>query len=203
MDNLFMTTEGPLVLPVPCTQERTELENLIRTVREINPTRVVEIGAFLGGTTYCWATHLGDGVKVAAVDDYETIAQVQYPVKGYNSLPTRWTLQELWREWGDVECFFGKSAEVYPDVQAQFDGCDFLFIDGDHSYEGAKRDFELYGGLVRPGGLIALHDIINYSGVPENNVQPLWEEIKQGHETTELFSREGQTWMGIGVVHVR
>jgi len=29
---------------------------------------------------------------------------------------------------------------------------DFLFIDGDHSYEGVKKDFEMYSSLVRKGG---------------------------------------------------
>jgi predicted O-methyltransferase YrrM len=37
---------------------------------------------------------------------------------------------------------------------------DLLFIDGDHSLAGATRDFELYSKLVRPGGVIALHDIL-------------------------------------------
>lgn len=36
---------------------------------------------------------------------------------------------------------------------------DFLFIDGDHAYEGVKADFEMYSPLVRKGGLVALHDI--------------------------------------------
>lgn len=37
---------------------------------------------------------------------------------------------------------------------------DFLFIDGDHTYEGVKKDFEMYSPLVRKGGLIAFHDIV-------------------------------------------
>ena len=37
---------------------------------------------------------------------------------------------------------------------------DFLFIDGDHSYDGVKRDFELWSSLVKIGGVIALHDIV-------------------------------------------
>jgi predicted O-methyltransferase YrrM len=37
---------------------------------------------------------------------------------------------------------------------------DFLFIDGDHSYKGVKKDFEMYSPLVRKGGIIAFHDII-------------------------------------------
>jgi predicted O-methyltransferase YrrM len=35
---------------------------------------------------------------------------------------------------------------------------DFLFIDGDHSYEAVKRDFNLYFDFIRPGGTIVLHD---------------------------------------------
>ncbi len=35
---------------------------------------------------------------------------------------------------------------------------DFLIIDGDHSYDGVKRDFENYVSLVRPGGLIVFDD---------------------------------------------
>lgn len=33
-----------------------------------------------------------------------------------------------------------------------------LFIDGDHSYEGVKRDWELYSPLVAPGGYVIFDD---------------------------------------------
>ncbi len=35
---------------------------------------------------------------------------------------------------------------------------DFLFIDGDHSYEGVKLDFDLYSTIMSPNGTIVLHD---------------------------------------------
>jgi predicted O-methyltransferase YrrM len=35
---------------------------------------------------------------------------------------------------------------------------DFVFIDGDHSYEGLRGDWEAWSGLVAPGGVVALHD---------------------------------------------
>lgn len=35
---------------------------------------------------------------------------------------------------------------------------DFLFIDGDHSYEGVKKDFELYSNILSDNGVIILHD---------------------------------------------
>jgi len=35
---------------------------------------------------------------------------------------------------------------------------DFIFIDGDHSYEGVKKDFELYSQLLTDKGIIIIHD---------------------------------------------
>ncbi len=35
---------------------------------------------------------------------------------------------------------------------------DLLFIDGDHSYEGVRRDWELFSPHVRPFGVIVFHD---------------------------------------------
>ena len=35
---------------------------------------------------------------------------------------------------------------------------DFLFIDGDHSYEGVKTDFELYSQILSENGIIVIHD---------------------------------------------
>jgi len=35
---------------------------------------------------------------------------------------------------------------------------DVLFIDGDHSYEGVKQDFELYSQILSDNGIIFIHD---------------------------------------------
>jgi len=35
---------------------------------------------------------------------------------------------------------------------------DLLFIDGDHSYEGVKKDFDLYTKRLNPNGLVLIHD---------------------------------------------
>lgn len=42
---------------------------------------------------------------------------------------------------------------------------DFVFIDGDHSYEQCKKDIWNYEGLVKPGGIISGH---NYHKAPES-----------------------------------
>ncbi|HEX8501818.1 MAG TPA: class I SAM-dependent methyltransferase [Pyrinomonadaceae bacterium] len=35
---------------------------------------------------------------------------------------------------------------------------DFVFIDGDHTFEGLRGDWEAWSGLVAEGGVVALHD---------------------------------------------
>jgi hypothetical protein len=35
---------------------------------------------------------------------------------------------------------------------------DLLFIDGDHTYEGVKRDFDLYSTILSENGVIIIHD---------------------------------------------
>jgi predicted O-methyltransferase YrrM len=88
---------------------------------------------------------------------------------------------------------------------------DFLFIDGDHSLQGVRLDYEFFAPLVRPGGLIALHDVVPdgrlRTGVPsEANVGevPLfWAELKaKGLDWQELIDNPDQDGYGIGVVRV-
>ena len=38
---------------------------------------------------------------------------------------------------------------------------DLVFIDGDHSYEGIKGDWEAWSIHIAEGGIVALHDSIN------------------------------------------
>lgn len=62
-----------------------------------------------------------------------------------------------------------------PETIAKVNGkqYDILFIDGDHTYEGVKNDFEMYLPLVKPGGLILMHDICNEN----EGVEKFWGEI--------------------------
>jgi hypothetical protein len=76
---------------------------------------------------------------------------------------------------------------------------DVVFIDGDHSYAGAKADWEFALSLRPP--LIAFHDIAD--AIKHRNegchVDRLWNEIKTaGHRTDEKIV--GCGWGGIGIV---
>jgi predicted O-methyltransferase YrrM len=41
---------------------------------------------------------------------------------------------------------------------------DFLFIDGSHIYSDTLADFELFFPWVKPGGIVALHDVPSHEG---------------------------------------
>ena len=53
-----------------------------------------------------------------------------------------------------------------------------LFIDGDHTYEESRRDFELWSPFVVTGGYVCFHDIGNAPGVTQYH-QELLKQTKQ------------------------
>jgi len=72
---------------------------------------------------------------------------------------------------------------------------DILFIDGDHSYEGVKQDFEMYSPLVKDRGLILMHDITNANeGVPQ-----FWKEIKYPKISFEFGILKRGILPGLGI----
>ncbi|MEM2105965.1 MAG: class I SAM-dependent methyltransferase [Candidatus Bathyarchaeia archaeon] len=79
---------------------------------------------------------------------------------------------------------------------------DFLFIDGDHTYEGVKKDFEMYSPLVRKGGIVAFHDIVEHPPETGCEVSKFWNEIKQSYKRLEIVKSWNQNWAGVGVLHV-
>ena len=75
-------------------------------------------------------------------------------------------------------------------------------IDGDHAYAGVKGDFDCYADLVRPGGLIAFHDIRPNLQIPAIQVFRLWDELKQNSNYTseEIIHEPYQGQFGIGLL---
>ena len=97
---------------------------------------------------------------------------------------------------------------------------DVIFIDGDHSYEGVKKDFENYSPFCRKGGMVCFHDIVKSDWHASHNcfVDKFWNEIKNEYphkeinHTGELDSHHPvigwvnqihpATWGGIGVLYL-
>lgn len=67
-------------------------------------------------------------------------------------------LGEFMRQ-GIVKTYRGKSAEVLPQLLEEYgQNFDFVYVDGDHTFEGCYSDLMLADKLVKPGGVIAGHD---------------------------------------------
>lgn len=62
---------------------------------------------------------------------------------------------------------------------------DLLHIDGFHTYEEAKRDFEQWIGKVKPGGAILIHDVAVRRR--DFGVWRLWEELAATYPTFQFL----------------
>ncbi len=78
------------------------------------------------------------------------------------------------------------------------DHVDFLFIDGDHTYDGVKQDYEMYSQYVKPGGMIAFHDIndTEYHRAVGAEAFRFWKELQGNKLEINAHSYFG----GIGVL---
>lgn len=79
---------------------------------------------------------------------------------------------------------------------------DFLFIDGDHTYDGVRADFEMYSPFVSDGGIVAFHDIADHPPDAGCEVSRYWKEIKQQYRHKEIIEDPRQGWAGLGVLYV-
>jgi predicted O-methyltransferase YrrM len=181
-------------------QVRSELGRLLAIVQRERPRIVLEIGTALGGTLFGFAQVAAPDALLITIDlPAGRFGGGYYPARGY-----------LYRSLGcdrqTIHPILADSHEpgTLASVQELLGGraVDFLFIDGDHEYEGVQRDLDLYAPLVRDGGLIAFHDIV--PGDPElvGGVPRFWDEFKRSHETTELVESWDQPGYGIGVARV-
>lgn len=55
-----------------------------------------------------------------------------------------------------LECYSEQAFEQFRSIESE--PIDFLFIDGDHTYEGVQIDWESWTPYLKRGGIVALHD---------------------------------------------
>lgn len=182
-------------------QTPKEIEGLYRLVLDLNPNRALEIGTAKGGTLYLWCQ--------AATDD-ATVVSIDLPWGkfggGYDE-PRAKLYEAFAHDDQKLHLLRGNSHDTatHEKIRGLFDQqpIDFVFIDGDHFYPGVKADFIEYGKMVRPGGLIAFHDICPATHDAEIEVNQLWKQLVGKLPTQEFVwvDNEGRE-LGIGVVTV-
>jgi cephalosporin hydroxylase len=185
-------------------QKPAELAELLALLQERPPRTVVEIGTAGGGTFYAWC-------RVA--DPAATIVSIDLPGGAFGGGYAPGDLPKL-RSYGlpDQTLHFIRADSHAPstctELERVLDGSpiDFLMIDGDHSYEGVRADFELYSPLVRAGAMIAFHDIVPNPSGDGGDVERFWSELRETRPHLELVDtyrsgERGFRYGGIGVVY--
>jgi predicted O-methyltransferase YrrM len=185
------------ITPIQVKEEITHLLELLR-VRE--PRVLMEIGTAQGGTLFLFC-------QIAPID--ATIISIDLPHGRFGGGYPSWKipLYKAFAKAGQQVHLLradSHSPETLHMVEKILEGrkLDFLFIDGDHTYEGVKKDFEMYSPFVREGGLIAFHDIVEHPPETGCEVSRFWNEIKAEYKYVEIVKDWNQRWAGIGILYV-
>lgn len=166
-------------------QDRDELIRMAHRVAQVDPKIIVEVGTRNGGSLLLWTQMARQPELIVSIDlpdGYSRDRERLYRVFNKNKPGSQ---LELLRADSQQEASVQMLVPLLNNHPI-----DFLFIDGDHRYDGVKRDYELYMPLVRPGGLIAFHDIRPSTYDRTAEVYRLWEEIKSSGAICEEIVHE-------------
>jgi predicted O-methyltransferase YrrM len=184
---------------IHAAQRDTEIIELTHIVEQIQPRIIVEIGTHRGGTFFIWCR---------SFPQLELIVSLDLPSGAFGGGYDHRRIK-LYREFlfdrPHAQSIFLRCDSHAPGTLQRIETIldkrpiDFLFIDGDHTYSGIKRDFEMYAPLVRHGGIIAFHDIV--TRVAQHEVYIFWNEVKLRFRHQELIQNPNGK-MGIGILYV-
>jgi cephalosporin hydroxylase len=179
-----------------------EIVPALNYISDSRPSVVGEIGLKHGGNSFLFTQRFRNVDRFIGIDlKLENTYKLQYLspanlkinlVEGSSYAPA--TVEQVKRLLG----------------RCQFD---FLFIDADHSWHGAREDFLRYLPLVKPGGLVGIHDIVpdevarfgkkqSASQCYGGDVYRLWALLKERFEHREFVASWDQIGFGIGILRL-
>ena len=180
-------------------QVREEFLKLLQILAKRQINSMLEIGTNLGGTLFLFTRVINPHALIISLDLPNGPYGGGYPawrIPFYKSFSINDQKMVLLREDSHKPSTLTKVEKILNESPL-----DFLFIDGDHSYDGVKADFEMYKSLVRPGGIIAFHDICPYTEL-DLGVNRFWNEIKNQIKSVEIIKDSNQIGFGIGILFI-
>jgi O-antigen/teichoic acid export membrane protein/predicted O-methyltransferase YrrM len=191
-------------------QVRSELEAWLQVVRERKPRVVVEIGTSSGGTLFLLAAAAAPDARLVSID------LPSGSFGGGYAWWRSWLYRSFAAQGQHIELLRADSHDVRVANRLRKllggEPIDLLFIDGDHSYDGVRADFETYSGLVARDGLVTFHDIVpgavradpvparNELGPDPGEVPRFWNQISERFHAREIVADAGQGGYGIGIL---
>ncbi len=180
-------------MTVQTLQIPSEITQLAKAVQAIKPKIIVEIGTARGGTLLIWSYLASQRVITCDLNDMHR----QKPLFSRFSPPGSQCQITLLSGNSHDAAFKARLAHELNGEKA-----DFMFIDGDHTESGVEADYNDYKEFVRPGGLIAFHDIVEKQPLSTNQVFHFWKRLKLGADVQEFVADPDQCGFGIGLVRV-
>jgi predicted O-methyltransferase YrrM len=187
-------------------EEITELATMVNYRRKFRQNyNILEIGTKFGGTFLIWNEIVGgnghcfsidmcDGGLHGGIGDERMDERDQRFKERYGNCHF---IRGNSHEYGTRELLISKMLEC------KIDFFDFIFIDGDHRYEGVKTDFLMYSPFLEINGLVAFHDIVDSQTHRDRrvHVNQLWNEVKDQYPSTQIIYGNND-WGGIGVLEM-
>lgn len=180
-------------------QVKSEITELLGIIKDLKPCRILEIGTAKGGTLFLFSKVLPDNAEIFSIDrgmPFETFFR-RWRVRFFESFVKHKNNMHILQ-------LNSHSKSTFERLKKMLSGkkFDFLFIDGDHTYIGAKKDFEMYSKLVKKGGIIAMHDVALHPPEKNCNVYKFFNELQKKHRTKKIIENTKQGWGGIGILKV-
>lgn len=127
----------------------------------------VEIGSYCGRSSRAIADNLPDGGVLYCVDAWKPFECVPPVITTPDEGEAVYA--EFLRNMSDVidggTVVVCRMGSIKAAVTLNLDAVDFVFIDGDHTYEAVLQDIRMWLSVVRSGGVLAGHDYGVYPGV--------------------------------------
>jgi predicted O-methyltransferase YrrM len=182
-------------------QFKSEILELLKLLEKKKPKVILEIGTAGGGTLFLLSQIAHPEAVLVSVDLPGPFFGESYPE--WKGQIYRYCLKQgqklyLIKANSHKQKTLDRIRQI---LELENRKLDFLFIDGDHTYEGVKMDFQMYNPLVKKGGLIAFHDIVEVPDADDVEVDLFWKEIKKEFKYEEWVEDWNQGMCGIGLIY--
>jgi len=155
-------------------------------VQQTRPLVFVELGTHIGNSYFAFCQSIRESnssTKAFAVDTWQGDEQAGF----YGDEVFR-EVSEHNKHYSDFSTLIRKTFDqALNSFEAQ--SIDLLHIDGLHTYEAVKHDFESWLPKLRPNAIVLFHDTNVH--IDTFGVHKLWSELSRTYETVEFLHSHG------------
>lgn len=143
---------------IPTYTTANELIKLYKLSKQLKSNSIcVEVGSYIGASSLMISKGIAKGSILYCIDTWENDAMTE----------GKWNSLEIFKDnthsvVSKIKMMKSKSVDAAKDFNQEID---FIFIDGDHSYEGVKSDVDVWFPKLKSGGIIIMHDFAWAEGV--------------------------------------